>query len=415
MSDYKKESVYESILNGRVPNDGMKINGIEKITYYNPVSKKNQTQSYLDMDDIIVPFILRKNAEGKYQFAMEYKYVPAAGKTMLELPVISTMQNSSGYDGEQIEDLLEAGLIDNYGIDIIGYRSLDYSATPVSQSFTNQKVTAVVVYTKQEESENGNLEWFDIGSLKDYLTNYIGLSSLQTAYVMQSFYEQFKNKEELQGISKKFEFVQGKINSKEPFEKHYNIMEHKYRFGVDFSSNGKRKVEDAPYAEIGLSKNSVQCIMTRVIDGKIYVGLSKQQRSPFIATENFDEYLFEVAAGMVEPGESYEEAAKREAIEETGIDIAEQKLIYIGTQLLSTATQEESAFYICEVSEKSNYGKQNLDSDENISQIEWFLLDEIDLSRLHAPLPTKYAILKVREHFSKEKEKSVSQLSNLER
>ena len=415
MSDYKKESVYESILNGRVPNDGMKINGIEKITYYNPASKKNQTQSYLDMDDIIVPFILRKNSEGKYQFAMEYKYVPAARKTMLELPVISTMQNLNQYDGEQIQNLLEVGLIDNYGIDIIGYRNLDCSVTPVSQSFTNQKVTAVLVYTKQEESENSNLEWFDISSLKDYLANHIGLSSLQTAYVMQLFYEQFQNKEELQGISTNFEFDQGKIDGKEPFERHHNIMEHKYRFGVDFSSNEERKIEEGPDAEIGLSKNSVQCVMTRVIDGKICVGLSKQQRSPFIATENFDEYLYEVAAGMVEPGESYEEAAKREAIEETGIDIAEQNLTYIGTQLLSTATQEESAFYICEVSEKSNYGKQNLDSDENISQIEWVSIDEIDLEKLHAPLPTKYAILKAREYFSREKEKSVSQLVNLER
>ena len=83
--------------------------------------------------------------------------------------------------------------------------------------------------------------------------------------------------------------------------------------------------------------------------------------------------------------------------------------------MLSTATQEESAFYICEVSEKSNYGKQNLDSDENISQIEWVSIDEIDLEKLHAPLPTKYAILKAREYFSREKEKSVSQLVNLER
>ena len=46
-------------------------------------------------------------------------------------------------------------------------------------------------------------------------------------------------------------------------------------------------------------------------------------------------------------------------IEETGIDIAEQLLIYFGTHLLSTATQEESAFYICEVSKESNYGKQS--------------------------------------------------------
>ena len=166
MSDYIKGSVYESTLNGRVPNDGMKINGIEKITYYNPLAKKNQTQSYLDMDDIIVTLILRKNKEGKYQFAMEYKYVPAAERTMLELPVISTMQNTASYDGETIEDLLETGLIDNYGIDMIGYRKIDGTATPVSQSFTNQKATAVLAYTRQEESENNNLEWFDISSLK---------------------------------------------------------------------------------------------------------------------------------------------------------------------------------------------------------------------------------------------------------
>ena len=415
MSDYIKGSVYESTLNGRVPNDGMKINGIEKITYYNPLAKKNQTQSYLDMDDIIVTLILRKNKEGKYQFAMEYKYVPAAERTMLELPVISTMQNTASYDGETIEDLLETGLIDNYGIDMIGYRKIDGTATPVSQSFTNQKATAVLAYTRQEESENNNLEWFDISSLKDYLTNYVRFSSLQTAYVMQSFYEQFQDKEELQDTPTKFEVDQDKINTEEPFEKHHNIMEHKYRFGVDFFSNEERNVEEGPDAEIGLSKNSVQCIMTRKIDGKIYVGLSKQQRSPFIATKNFDEYLYEIAAGMVEPGESYEEAAKRETIEETGIDIEKQKLTYIGTQLLSTVTQEESAFYICEVSENSNYGEQNLDSDENISQIEWVPADEINLEKLNAPLPTKYAILKAREYFSKEKERTVLQKDSQER
>lgn len=415
MSNYKKENVYESILNGRVPNEGMNINGIEKITYYNPASKKNQTQSYLDMDDIIIPFILRKNVEGKYQFAMEYKYVPAVRKNMLELPIISTRQNTNQYDGEQIEDLLETEFIDKYGIDMIGFRSLDTSATPVSQSITNQKLSAVLVYLREEENADNTLEWFDISSLKDYLTNYIGLSSLQTAYVMQLFYEQFQDKEELQATPTKFELDQDKMNINEIFEKNHNIMENKYRFGVALFSNEEKTMFGINDAEIGLSKNSVQCIMTRVIGGKIHVGLSKQQRSPFIATENFDEYLYEVAAGMVEPGESYEEAAKREAIEETGINIAKQRLTYIGTQLLSTAAQEESAFYICEVSEESNYGKQNLDSDENISRIEWVPIDAIDLSKLHSPLATKYAILKTREYFSKVKEKNVLQQNNVER
>ena len=46
---------------------------------------------------------------------------------------------------------------------------------------------------------------------------------------------------------------------------------------------------------------------------------------------------------------------------------------------------------------------------ENISKIEWFPIDEINLSKLHAPLPTKYAILKAKEYFCKAKGKIVSE------
>lgn len=155
------------------------------------------------------------------------------------------------------------------------------------------------------------------------------------------------------------------------------------------------------------SEDSIECILTRRNDdGSIQIGLSRQQRSPFISDENYDEYLYETVAGMLEKGENEKVAAVREVKEETGYDIKEEDLRYLmGPITISLATQENTTFYLCEIDATQKEGTQILDEQEYIEPIEWFNMDEINLEDLHSPLNTKYAILKAREYYNKQRTK----------
>lgn len=157
------------------------------------------------------------------------------------------------------------------------------------------------------------------------------------------------------------------------------------------------------------SENSVECILTRRNDdGRIQIGLSRQKRSPFISDENYDEHLYEAVAGMMENGENPEIAAIREVKEETGYNIEKEQLRHlIGPITISLATQENTTFYLCEIGNNQKKGEQSLDEQECIEQIRWFNIDEIDAQNLHAPLNTKYAILRAREYYAKEKKKTM--------
>lgn len=153
------------------------------------------------------------------------------------------------------------------------------------------------------------------------------------------------------------------------------------------------------------SENSIECILTRKNDdGSIQIGLSRQKRSPFISDENYDEYLYESVAGMLEDGENAKVATVREVKEETGYDIKVEDLRYLmGPITISLATQENTTFYLCEIDATQKEGAQILDEQEYIEPIKWFDLDGINLEDLHSPLNTKYAILKAREYYNKQR------------
>jgi len=109
---------------------------------------------------------------------------------------------------------------------------------------------------------------------------------------------------------------------------------------------------------------------------------------------------------MIEDGEDYEEALRREVVEETGIQMSSAKLTQLtGLMMIGKGTQEASIFYLYEMDGSEIDGDQSQDEQESIEKIEWFDLDQIDLNTFHAPLPTKYAVLLAREYFERAEKK----------
>ena len=135
------------------------------------------------------------------------------------------------------------------------------------------------------------------------------------------------------------------------------------------------------------------------------IGLSKQQRSPFVTRDGTDEYFYEFVGGMIEDGETSEAAARRETKEETGIVVDRIKLTHIeDLTLVSKGAAEYGDFYLCEIPEQIECHDSELDAEENIEEIEWFDLYEIDLEKTRIPLSTKYIIEKTRLYYSEQRE-----------
>ena len=403
ISKYKVEENYVTDLNGRKENFANTPSKRNAITYYNPRAKKWQTQNYIDLDNIIVaPMVRRNEKTGEFEYALCYKQNPATMKNnqyngiLLEVPIFSIM-DVTDLSEEEIENILDEQCMQIYGENYFANRKLQDIQTPVSQSFTNQLATFKVVAVHYDE--NSNLNWYPISTLPDYInkSKEKPFSSLQTIYALELLNLMYK--EDIDKAKAPFEFSIKNINKQENY-KTKEISPNKYRFGIEdiiiYGENGEEL-----YDTYATSKDSVQCILTRKNkDGHIQIGLSKQQRSPFISDKNFDEYLYEVSAGMVENGEDFRESAVREAREETGYKINKENLKHLGGPIiLSLATQELSDFYLCEIDLNELYGNQELDEQENIEHMQWFDLDKLDLENLHSPLPTKYAILKTIQYY----------------
>lgn len=312
-----------TITNGRVNNKRTAMNPMStnSITYVNSKSGKTQTQSYLEMQDLIVPVLVKKDKQtGELNFAMQYEYVPSSKYgVQIELPDFPFFdEKKDNYSEQDVSECIKENL-SYLDLKLIGFKYLDSGTTAINQSITDQIMKVVYVV------ENTLLE---------------------------------------KGIS---------------------------NYGTVF--------------EIGTSRNSVECLITKRENKKIKIGLSRQQRSPFIAREGISEFFYEEVGGMVEEGESYEDALKREVPEETGIPIKNGKLHKMSNPImLGKGTQESSVFYIYEMSGNEKPIGQSLDTEESIEDMEWFDLDKIDLNKLHAPIPTKYAITLAREHFERNRD-----------
>jgi GDP-mannose pyrophosphatase NudK len=93
-----------------------------------------------------------------------------------------------------------------------------------------------------------------------------------------------------------------------------------------------------------------------IVDQKRRVAiLVRQWRAPLIAA-GADPFLLEVCAGIIDPGESPEEASRREAEEETGLKLGALRSVGIVFTSAGTLT-ERMHLFIAEVS--GNEGREN--------------------------------------------------------
>lgn len=394
-------------------NSSTHIYSRNEITYYNPTSGKEQMQSYLHMNDIIVPILLKVDPRGIIYFAMQYTYIPAHNKIFLELPAfkmynISKEANNIEYTNEDIEYTINI-ILDNIQYKKIYWKELSSKFEPVSQSITDQMVKFIEIEVEYKEQKE-KLKWYPMNGLEDLLNRQDINMSLQTKYGLMIYMERYKK--HIQKLNQiKFQenkyLLNKKFNPKYKWQKKiYEI----YRFGVMEKYKIDRKVLKLYYknkiecfgdkAVYATSKNSVQCIITKIENGEIKVGLSKQQRSPFIARTEVDEYFYENPAGLVEEGEKFDAAAKREALEETGIQINGNMNKLSGKLLFSYGTEEMSEIYLTELEENYVQTKQKLDEQENISEIEWYNLKTLDIDKLHSPIATKLSLIMSRTFYN---------------
>lgn len=401
LKDYKIETNYITDLNGRKENFSETPLEKKAITYYNSVTGKWQTQNYIELDNIIVSPMVRINEKtGEFEFALLHKANSSMVKNnqyngqVWEVPTFAVGENDNISEQES-EEIFDEQCLRIYEEEYFGSRKLQDGQTPVSQSFTNQLASFKVVLVYY--NENSNLDWYPISSLSNCIekNKREPFMSLQTVYALELMYDMYK--EQISNLPKT-EFDIHNSREKENI-RIKEIWPNKYRFGIEditYNKNGEKE-----YDTYATSKNSIQCILTRKNrNGKIQIGLSKQQRSPFIAKDNFDEYLYEGAGGMLETGEGFKTAAARETREETGYDIKEKDLKCLSNPLIiSLATQETSAYYLCELNNEVQKRNLILDEQENIGEIEWFDLEKIDLEDLHAPLGTKYIILRTIQYY----------------
>jgi len=417
ISDYNVEIVEQTMVNGRVNFRRTAANPIalKRVTYNNETTGKNQIQSYLEMEDLVVPVIIKKDKKTeKILFALQYEALPSSEHySHLELPDCPFFDDKK--DHYSNEDVIKC--IDNnmryLGLEMLGYKYLDYGETAINQSITDQLMRVACVYVEETETNN-SLVWYPISCLADFLEerrldkSTKEFTTITTKYALRLFYKAFESEIKKEEPTK-FYYDRKLIDQDSQWSEYRIIMPHKYRFGEkivskEYSDVGVANLGDV--YEIGTSKNSVECLLVKVVDGKKMIGLSKQQRSPFIERKGVDEFFYEEVGGMIEDGEDYEEALRREVVEETGIQMSSGKLTQLtGLMMIGKGTQEASIFYLYEMDGSEIDGDQSQDEQESIEKIEWFDLDQIDLNTFHAPLPTKYAVLLAREYFERAEKK----------
>ena len=434
------------------------VMGRNSVTYPNQLkNNKMQTQNYLDMNDIVVPIIIKKGDDGQIYFAMEYIYIPAKNQIFIELPSIGMQEKKEEYSDL---DILTAttNLTDMLQLSQSNGKINDLASNydPVSASFTNQMVKFVELGVKNQDGDK-RLHWFPVSCLQDLLSKEIPMS-LQTKYALLLFEQ--KHKKEISSITPtEAQIDKELLNLTQKFREENKediIWPHKKRFGVakrkipaeiqelmaegriDYVADNFEEKSDGISNEesvYGMSKNSVQCIVARIKDGKVQVCLQPQLRSPFIAKNKVDSYFLETPAGGIEE-EDYqnidinsdeyknlnqatkeivdyyaaENAATRESAEEGGFKISSDNLIKLSQDLLySQGTEEMTGFYLAIIPSDYEKGKRNLDEQEVIlSEDEdsiWYDLDGLDINKLHSPISKKMLLILTKKYFDNQKNK----------
>lgn len=416
-----------------------RVKSRHSINYTNPRTGKTQTQNYLDMNDIVVPLLIKKGSDGQIYFAMEYTYIPARKQIYLELPSIGMEEEKDSYSDSDIlttvtnlTDILQ--LTPTNG----NINNLSTNYEPVSQSFINQTAKILELGVKNEQGDK-RIHWFPISCLHDMLSRTDIPMSLQTKYALLLFAD--KHKSEIAKIDEtKADVDLDLLSSNKSFGSKDDdevIWPHKYRFGVakektsgdiqDLKGIGKidyasENIEDdfdgvsKETSVYGMSKNSIQCVITRINNGKVQVGLMPQHRSPFVAKEKIKEIFIETPAGMIDENDynntnsdeiAGKNAAVREVAEEAKIKIFPNWLIQLSQDLLlSHGAEELSKFYLVKLPKKyEQLEEEKQDEQEAIGKLQWYDIDTLDIDNLHAPMPTKISLLMARNYLQREKEK----------
>jgi GDP-mannose pyrophosphatase NudK len=107
--------------------------------------------------------------------------------------------------------------------------------------------------------------------------------------------------------------------------------------------------------------------------------LVRQWRTGILADE--DPYLLEACAGLIDPGETPEETARREALEEVGLTLG--KIRSLGTIFPSIGTlTEKMHLFVAEVSEGDRTAEGGgVDDGENIEVVEIPLAELFQMAR----------------------------------
>jgi GDP-mannose pyrophosphatase NudK len=132
----------------------------------------------------------------------------------------------------------------------------------------------------------------------------------------------------------------------------------------------KREVIDHGHAAVVL-------VIDRERDVAILV---RQWRAGLLGTD--DPYLLEACAGILDPGETPEEAARREAEEEIGVTIGAMRSL--GSVVPSAGTLTERMYlYVAEVAanDRGKPGGGNPHEGENIEVVEVPLVELFDMAR----------------------------------
>ena len=179
-----------------------RINAREWTSFINN-KQKLATQNYVDMDDIVVPIIIKKSDDGKEYIALQYTYNAISNQIFLESPKIAMKYKKEAYSDREVAirvndlmDQLKLAPIDNT------QKDLSSNFDPVSASFTNQMAKFVELDVKndnetEEYKGDDRIKWFPVSSLKSLLSKDCPMS-VATRYGLELYYQ--KHRDEIDKI-----------------------------------------------------------------------------------------------------------------------------------------------------------------------------------------------------------------------
>ena len=155
-------------------------------------------------------------------------------------------------------------------------------------------------------------------------------------------------------------------------------MQEGYRFNMATIHLVKPQSDKEYTNKITLSKPSAEVMCVRKVDGELQVCLILQPRTPYQVEVNgktYARFFLEQPAGLLENGESFEEAAIREVEEETGYKVKEvQRLIKSMICRHVSYADETSVVFLANL---GDFEAQHLDENEDI-KVSWYPVNTVE-------------------------------------